>query len=149
MSTTSASPTQFEPVSLPKADPCVHRDLRRNRRLNTSQTHACVVSAHVRRMPRRKYTYSASVARVNLGQKFRKTVREGLNASNKVEQCSDENWELFTKRIYYLTSGETRPRRHLRQSASRLEELATQGAGRNCLFTLQRRQPLQPRLSKV
>jgi glucose-6-phosphate 1-dehydrogenase len=36
-------------------------------------------------------------------EEFRKTVRDGLNPSNKVEECSEENWELFTKRIYYLT----------------------------------------------
>ena len=47
MSTTSASPTQFEPISLPKADPCVIVIFGATGDL-TSQTHACGVSAHAR-----------------------------------------------------------------------------------------------------
>ena len=64
---------------------------------------------------------------------FRKTVRDNLNASNKVPFCSDENWTRFTERISYFT-GELDSDDTYQGIASRLEELAQAGASSNSLF---------------
>jgi len=128
----STNPTQFEPISLPKADPCVivifgaTGDLTRRKlmpALFRLTCEGCLDEVHILCVGRSPIS----------DEEFRKTVREGLNQSNKVEQCSDENWELFTKRIYYHT-GEIDNDDTYTAIASRLEELATQGASRNCLF---------------
>jgi len=64
---------------------------------------------------------------------FRKTVRDNLNASNKVAQCSDENWNRFTERISYFTGGlDSDDTYH--GIASRLDELVKAGASTNSLF---------------
>jgi glucose-6-phosphate 1-dehydrogenase len=66
-------------------------------------------------------------------EEFRKTIREGLDASSKIEKCTDQEWSQFTNRIYYLT-GELDSDTTYAEITTRLEELAGKGMSRNRMF---------------
>src|SRR6476469_7792102 len=100
MSATVAKP--LEPISLPKADACVivifgaTGDLTRRKLMPALFRLMCegclddVLIFCIGRSP-------------TSDEEFRKTVREGLESSSKIETCSDHNWDQFTKRISYIT----------------------------------------------
>jgi glucose-6-phosphate 1-dehydrogenase len=66
-------------------------------------------------------------------EEFRKLVRDALNNSNKVQHCSDQEWNNFAQHISYL-AGELDTEQTYSQIASKLDELANTGASRNRLF---------------
>jgi glucose-6-phosphate 1-dehydrogenase len=66
---------------------------------------------------------------------FQAEVREALESSQKIEQLEEESWQKFSRRLHYL-SGEIDDENTYRQIATRLEELAKEGASRNRIFYL-------------
>jgi glucose-6-phosphate 1-dehydrogenase len=66
-------------------------------------------------------------------EEFRQSIREGLEASDKVTKCTDDAWSQFTDRIFYLT-GELDNDATYAEIAARLEELAGKGASKNRMF---------------
>jgi len=130
MSATVAKP--LEPISLPKADACVivifgaTGDLTRRKLMPALFRLMCegclddVLIFCVGRSP-------------TSDEEFRKTVREGLESSSKIETCSDHNWDQFTKRISYIT-GELDDDNTYKEISSRLKELCAKGASKNRLF---------------
>jgi len=130
--TLEAEPTRFEQPQLPKADPCVlvifgaTGDLTRRKlmpALFRLMCEACLDECQILCVGRSPVS----------DDEFRKTVRDNLNASNKVAYCSDENWNRFTDRISYFT-GELDSDDTYKGIASRLNELVNAGASPNSLF---------------
>lgn len=66
-------------------------------------------------------------------EEFRKTIRDGLNISNKVSHCTDDEWNEFTNRITYMTGELDRDETYV-HLASRLEELGASGGTYNHMF---------------
>src|SRR5262245_57234914 len=125
-------PLHFEHPQLPKGDPCVivifgaTGDLTRRKlipALFRLMCEGCLDEVKILCVGRSAVS----------DQKFRQTVRENLNASNKVEHCSDENWNRFTERISYFT-GEIDSDDTYNGIAARLDELVKDGASPNSMF---------------
>jgi glucose-6-phosphate 1-dehydrogenase len=121
-------------VSLPKADPCVivifgaTGDLTKRKlmpALFRLMCEGCLDEVQILCVGRQPVT----------DEEFRKTVREGLDASSKIKTCSDEEWAQFTNRIYYLT-GELDNDGTYGDIVTRLEDMEAKGASRNLMFYL-------------
>jgi len=78
-------------------------------------------------------------------EEFRKTIRDALNASNKVEHCSDDEWNRFAQRIFYFTGALDSDDMYF-GIASRLDELVRAGASANTLFYFATPPSLSPRI---
>jgi len=124
--------SQFEQLSLPKGDPCVvvifgaTGDLTKRKlmpALFRLMCEGCLDDVQILCLGRNPVS----------DQEFRKVVREGLDASSKIETCSDEDWDRFTERITYMTGEFDKDDTYL-QIASRLEDMSARGASRNQLF---------------
>jgi glucose-6-phosphate 1-dehydrogenase len=132
VSTVTAAETHYEPFSLPKADPCVivifgaTGDLTRRKlmpALFRLMCEGCLEDVQILCIGRSPTT----------DEEFRKTIRDGLDASTKIEKCSNEDWSHFTDRIFYLT-GELDSDATYAEIASRLEDMASKGSSRNRMF---------------
>src|SRR2546423_8192707 len=64
---------------------------------------------------------------------FQAFVREALNNSKKIEHLDEEHWRKFAERLHYVT-GELDDDETYHRIATRVEELAADGASRNRLF---------------
>jgi glucose-6-phosphate 1-dehydrogenase len=129
---TIANQQNYEKFSLPKADPCIvvifgaTGDLTRRKlmpALFRLMCEGCLENVKILCVGRSPVT----------DEEFRKTIRDGLDASNKIEKCSDEDWSSFTDRIFYLT-GELDADTTYQEIAARLEEMAANGSGKNWMF---------------
>ncbi len=125
-------PTQYQQPSLQKAEPCTivifgaTGDLTRRKlmpALFRLMCQGCLDEVHIFCVGRNPTSDSD----------FRKLVRDNLNASNKIEVCSDAQWDQFTQRISYIT-GELDKDQTYSDIAMRLEALATSGVSRNRMF---------------
>ena len=132
MSTVITNQAQYEPFVLPKADPCVivifgaTGDLTRRKlmpALFRLMCEGCLEHVKILCVGRSPVT----------DEEFRKTIRDGLDASSKVIKCTDVEWDQFTNRIFYLT-GELDNDATYKEISARLEEMASKGASRNRMF---------------
>ena len=126
------TPTQFEQPSLPKGDPCVvvifgaTGDLTKRKlmpALFRLMCEGCLDNVQILCVGRSPVS----------DEEFRKMVRDGLNASNKVERCGDQEWSDFTQRISYI-SGELDNDETYAHIASQLSDLAKTVSSGNHLF---------------
>ena len=132
MSATIQPGPHFEHPFLQKGDPCVvvifgaTGDLTRRKlmpALFRLMGEGCLDDVHILCVGRSPVS----------DEEFRAMVRDALNKSNKVENCSDEDWSRFTDRISYVT-GELDNDATYQEIASRLNDLAKSGTSTNCLF---------------
>ena len=130
--TIETTPVEIELPLLPKGDPCVMvifgatGDLTRRKlmpALFRLMCEGCLDDVQILCVGRSPITDAD----------FRKMVREALNASEKVEHCSDENWNKLTSRITYF-AGELDSDATYSGIASRLDDLVKAGASTNSLF---------------
>jgi glucose-6-phosphate 1-dehydrogenase len=126
------TPLPIEEPVLPKADPCVMvifgatGDLTRRKLMPALFRLMCEHSIDD--------VHMLCVGRSPVSdEEFRKTIRDGLNVSEKVLHCSDEEWNEFTNRISYIT-GELDKDETYQELASRLEELGANGGTHNYMF---------------
>jgi glucose-6-phosphate 1-dehydrogenase len=134
VSTTIVEPTplHIEQPPLPKAEQCVMvifgatGDLTKRKlmpALFRLMCEHCIDDVHI-----------LCVGRSHVSdEEFRKTIRDGLNMSDKVLHCSDEKWNEFTSRISYIT-GELDKDETYQTLANRLEELGSNGGTHNHMF---------------
>ena len=124
--------TSLEQPQLPKGDPCVlvifgaTGDLTRRKlmpALFRLMCEGCLDDVHILCVGRSPVS----------DQEFRKSIRDSLNPSNRVEHCSDEEWDRLTERISYF-QGELDKDETYSGIASRLDELVKAGASPNSLF---------------
>lgn len=132
VATIEPTSVDFEPASLPQGDPCVivifgaTGDLTKRKlmpALFRLMCEGCLDEVHVLCVGRSPTTDT----------EFRNMVRTGLDNDDKIEKCSDSQWNEFTERITYLTGELDNDDTYL-NIATRLEELASKGASRNHLF---------------
>ena len=132
VSTPEPTASQLGQPSLPKGEPCVvvifgaTGDLTKRKlmpALFRLMCEGCLDDVQILRLGRSPVS----------DQEFRKIVRDGLNASSKIETCRDEEWDRFTERITYMTGEFDKDDTYL-QIASRLEDMCARGASRNQLF---------------
>ena len=64
---------------------------------------------------------------------FKTFVREALDKSKKIEHLDEQRWQEFSKRLHYL-GGALDAEETYRRIATRLDELASEGASKNRLF---------------
>ncbi len=64
---------------------------------------------------------------------FKTLVREALEKSKKIKQLDAHSWQEFSKRLHYI-AGELDAEDTYRRIATRLDELASNGASKNHLF---------------
>ncbi|HEU4509638.1 MAG TPA: glucose-6-phosphate dehydrogenase [Pyrinomonadaceae bacterium] len=64
---------------------------------------------------------------------FKALVREALDKSKKIKHLDEQKWQKFSKRLHYV-SGELDAEDTYRRISTRLDELASAGASKNCLF---------------
>ena len=64
---------------------------------------------------------------------YRALVREALDKSTKIKQLDEKRWQEFSKRLHYM-AGELDAEDTYRRIATRLDELASEGASKNHLF---------------
>jgi len=130
--TIEAEPLPLEHPQLPKGDPCVivifgaTGDLTRRKlmpALFRLMCEGCLDDVHILCVGRSPVS----------DEEFRKSIRDSLNPSNKVEHCSDEEWNRLTERISYF-QGELDKDETYSGIASRLDELVKAGASTNSLF---------------
>ena len=102
MSTPEPTASQLGQPSLPKGEPCVlvifgaTGDLTKRKlmpALFRLMCEGCLDDVQILCLGRSPVS----------DQEFRKVVRDGLNASSKIETCRDEEWDRFTERITYMT----------------------------------------------
>ena len=134
MSTTivEPQPLHIEQPALPKADPCVMvifgatGDLTRRKlmpalfRLMCEQ---CIDDVQILCVGRSPIS----------DEEFRKTIRDGLNDSNRVKHCSEKEWHDFTNRISYVV-GELDQDVTYKTLADKLGKLGANGGSYNHLF---------------
>ncbi|HEX5873405.1 MAG TPA: glucose-6-phosphate dehydrogenase [Pyrinomonadaceae bacterium] len=74
------------------------------------------------------------VGRSEMGDdEFKALVREALEKSKKIKHLDEQRWEEFSKRLHYM-AGELDAEDTYRRIATRLDELASEGASKNHLF---------------
>jgi glucose-6-phosphate 1-dehydrogenase len=140
------SPVQLEQPRLPHAEPCVvvifgaTGDLTRRKlmpALCRLLGEGCLDGVRILGVGRSDMT----------DDMFRAFVREALDQSKKIEHLDDEEWRKFAERIHYM-AGELDQDETYRKVATRLEELASEGASRNHLFYLATPPSLAPAIVK-
>jgi glucose-6-phosphate 1-dehydrogenase len=132
--TVEPTPLHLDQTALPKGDPCVvvifgaTGDLTKRKlmpALFCLMCEGCLDDVQILCVGRSPVS----------DQEFRSMVRDALNSSNKVENCSDENWNRFTDRISYLT-GELDSDETYKEITARLDNVVKAGGSENCLFYL-------------
>ena len=125
-------PTQLERSALPPAEPCVvvifgaTGDLTKRKlmpALCRLLGEGCLDGVAVLGVGRSEMTDDA----------FKAFVREALDNSKKIKHLDEQQWEEFSKRLHYM-SGELDAEDTYRRIATRLDELTSEGAGKNRLF---------------
>jgi glucose-6-phosphate 1-dehydrogenase len=125
---------RIETPSLPHADPCVvvifgaTGDLTKRKlmpALFDLGAHGCLEKVHILGIGRNPMSED----------EFRRGVREGFDASEKIEQVDEQKWRDFAERVHYV-HGELEDDGTYQMIGTRLEELASSGASRNHLFYL-------------
>ena len=127
-------PAQLEHLSLPHAEPCV-----------------VVIFGATGDLTKRKLMPALcrllgegcleGVAVLGVGRsemrddEFKALVREALRKSKKIKHLDEQRWEEFSKRLHYM-AGELDAEDTYRRIATRLDELASEGASKNHLFYL-------------
>ena len=127
-------PVKMETPSLPHAEPCVvvifgaTGDLTKRKlmpALFDLMGQGCLEKVHILGVGRNPMS----------GDKFLHGVREGLDASDTIEQFDEQKWRAFADRVHYV-HGELEDDGTYRMIGTRLEELANSGASRNHMFYL-------------
>lgn len=127
-------PASFEPFRLPKAEACTivifgaTGDLTRRKLLPALFRLTCAgCLANVR---------IVGVGRTELSdEEFRKLAQEAVSTSKKVENCGQQEWEQFARRITYIAGELDKPETY-QEIATRLQEQADQYNNRNWMFYL-------------
>ena len=78
---------------------------------------------------------------------FKKLVHEALEKSKKIKNLDEQRWQEFSKRLHYI-AGELDAEDTYRRIATRLDELASEGASKNHLFYFATPPPLFPMIVK-
>src|SRR5262245_29092218 len=139
-------PVQFEQPEWPKAEPCVvvifgaTGDLTRRKlmpALCRLLGEGCSDGVRVLGVGRSDMT----------DDMFRAFVREALDKSKKTEHLDENEWRAFAERLHYL-AGELDKDDTYRKISARLDEFASEGASRNCLFYLATPPSLAPAIVK-
>jgi glucose-6-phosphate 1-dehydrogenase len=134
----------METPALPKAEPCVMvifgatGDLTRRKlmpALWNLKGEGCLESVRI-----------LGIGRTPMSDdEYRAFVRDALVESEKLNEHDDEDWRNFSQRIYY-TAGELDDETTYRNTAQRLEDLATDDASTNHLFYLATPPSLSPQI---
>src|SRR5215216_1176689 len=128
------NPVQFEQPTLPHAEPCVvvifgaTGDLTRRKLmpgLCRLLSQGCLEGVRILGVGRNPMKED----------EFQTFVREALDNSKKIEHLDEEQWRRFAERLHYM-AGELDAEETYRNIQARLEELASEGAGKNRLFYL-------------
>lgn len=128
------TPTPFEPITLPHAEPCVvvifgaTGDLTKRKlmpALCRLMDLGCLENFQILGVGRSEMTDDL----------FRAFVREALDDSKKIDYRDEEEWRKFSERLHYL-SGALDADETYRKVGERLEELVAAGGGKNYLFYL-------------
>src|SRR5206468_1725169 len=122
----------FEPISLPKAEPCVIVIFGATGDLTKRKLMPALVRLMCEGCLDEVQIFCVGRSPVSDAD-FRNTVRDALNASDRIEKCTDVDWNQFTERVSYIT-GELDKDDTYSQVSSRLDDLAKKGVSRNCLF---------------
>ena len=129
-----ANPVQFEQPAIPPAEPCVvvifgaTGDLTKRKlmpALCRLLGQGCLESVRILGIGRNPMSED----------EFQGIVREALESSKKIEHLDDEQWKKYSGRLHYM-AGELDNGNTYGQISARLEELAKEGASKNCLFYL-------------
>jgi len=129
-----ANPVKFEQPAIPPAEPCVvvifgaTGDLTKRKlmpALCRLLGQGCLESVRILGIGRNPMSED----------EFQGIVREALESSKKIEHLDDEQWKKYSGRLHYM-AGELDNGNTYGQISARLEELAKEGASKNCLFYL-------------
>src|SRR5918996_5851954 len=126
------NPVQFEQPTLPQAEPCVvvifgaTGDLTKRKlmpALCRLLGEGCLEGVAV-----------LGVGRSEMADdEFKALVREALEKSKKIKHLDEKRWQEFSKRLHYI-AGALDAEDTYRRIATRLDELASDGASKNHLF---------------
>jgi glucose-6-phosphate 1-dehydrogenase len=138
------NPIQLETPALPQAEPCIMvifgatGDLTRRKlmpALWNLKGEGCLESVRI-----------LGIGRTPMSDdEFRALVHEALVENEKINEKDEEQWRKFAERLHY-TAGELGDETTYRNTAQRLEELATEGASNNHLFYLATPPSLAPQI---